>query len=143
MEKLIGYIPQEINLIEGTIKDNLCIGVKNHQFDEKKLNSIINDIQLREFVNKLPKGLDTDIGELGSKISGGEKQKIGICRALFRDPDILIFDESTSALDVESEIKFIETLNSIFKDKTKIIISHRPGAFKFCDTIIDLDYLKN
>jgi len=138
-KKLIGYIPQEINLIEGTIKDNLCIGIKNHEFDEKKLDSIIDNIQLREFVNKLPNGLDTDIGELGSKISGGEKQKIGICRALFRDPDILIFDESTSALDVESEIKFIETLNSIFKDKTKIIISHRPGAFKFCDKIYDLN----
>ena len=118
---------------------NILDLVKDRELDKEKLDSIIDNIQLREFVNKLPNGLDTDIGELGSKISGGEKQKIGICRALFRDPDILIFDESTSALDVESEIKFIETLNSIFKDKTKIIISHRPGAFKFCDKIYDLN----
>ncbi len=137
-KKLIGYIPQEINLIEGTIKENLCIGMRDTQFDINKLNNIIDDIQLRDFINKLPNGLDTDTGELGSKISGGEKQKIGICRTLFRDPEILIFDESTSALDIDSEKKFLEILNTRFSNKTKIIISHRLAAFDFCDKIYDL-----
>lgn len=136
-KKLIGYIPQEINLIEGTIKENICIGIDDLNLD--KIKKLIDDVQLGDFINKLPKGLDTDIGEIGSKISGGEKQKIGICRALFRDPEILIFDESTSALDNESEKKFIEALKTHFINKTKIIISHRHEPFKYCDKIYDLN----
>ena len=136
-KKLIGYIPQEINLIEGTIKENISIGIDDLNLD--KLNKLIDEVQLRDFINKLPKGFDTDIGEIGSKISGGEKQKIGICRALFRDPEILIFDESTSALDNESEKKFVEVLKTHFIKKTKIIISHRQEPFKYCDKIYDLN----
>jgi ATP-binding cassette, subfamily B, bacterial PglK len=137
-KKKIGYIPQDINLIEGTIKKNICLSIDDENFDETKLNKIIDDVQLRELINKLPLGINTNIGEMGSDISGGERQKIGISKALYRNPEILIFDESTSSLDDESEKKFIELLETKFKNKTKIIISHRLGAFKFCDEIYDL-----
>ena len=140
-KKLIGYIPQEINLIEGTIKENIFLGVDKTNYDEIRLSKILQDVQLDTFIQKLPNGLDTNISEIGSDISGGEKQKIGIARALYRNPEIIILDESTSSLDQESEIKIISILNSKFKNKTKIIISHRLAAFKFCDEIIDLDNL--
>ena len=140
-KKLIGYIPQEINLIEGTIKENIFLGVDKTNYDEIRLSKILQDVQLDTFIQKLPNGLDTNVNEIGSDISGGEKQKIGIARALYRNPEIIILDESTSSLDQESEIKIISILNSKFKNKTKIIISHRLAAFKFCDEIIDLDNL--
>ena len=141
-KKLIGYIPQEVNLIEGSIIENIYLGDDKKNFDKKKVTDLIKDVNLEKFINRLPNGLSTSISELGSNISGGEKQKIGICRALLRDPEILIFDESTSALDKESEAQLIEVLTKKFKNKTKIIISHREAAFKYCDEIIDLDLLK-
>ena len=137
-KKKIGYIPQDINLIEGSIKKNICLSIEDKDFDETRLNKIIDDVQLREIINKLPSGINTNIGEMGSDISGGERQKIGISKALYRNPEILIFDESTSSLDEESEKKFVELLEIKFKNKTKIIISHRLAAFKFCDEIYDL-----
>ena len=137
-KKKIGYIPQDINLIEGSIKKNICLSIEDKDFDETRLNKIIDDVQLRELINKLPSGINTNIGEMGSDISGGERQKIGISKALYRNPEILIFDESTSSLDEESEKKFVELLEIKFKNKTKIIISHRLAAFKFCDEIYDL-----
>ena len=142
-KSLIGYIPQEINLIEGTIKENICLGIDEKNCDVSTLKKILEDVNLDQFISNLPKGIDTNISEMGTDISGGEKQKIGIARALYRNPEILILDEATSSLDDESEMSIISILNSKFKNKTKIIISHRLAAFKFCDAIIDLDYLKN
>ena len=142
-KRLIGYVPQEINLIEGTIKENICLGIDNEKYNEAILKKIIKDVNLDQFISKLSKGIDTGISELGSDISGGEKQKIGIARALYRNPEILILDEATSSLDEESELSIVSVLNSKFKNKTKIIISHRLAAFKFCDEVIDLDNLKH
>ena len=140
-KKLIGYVPQEINLIEGTIKENICLGFQNQDIDERGLEEIIQNVQLKNFIDKFPKGINTSINEMGTDISGGEKQKIGIARALFRNPEILILDESTSSLDKESEMKIISILNTNFNDKTKIIVSHRIDAFKFCDKIFEMDSL--
>ena len=140
-KKLIGYVPQEINLIEGTIKENICLGFQNQDIDERGLEEIIQNVQLKNFIDKFPKGINTSINEMGTDISGGEKQKIGIARALFRNPEILILDESTSSLDKESEMKIISILNTNFNDKTKIIVSHRTDAFKFCDKIFEMDSL--
>jgi len=140
--KLIGFIPQEINLIDGSIKENICIGISDDNIDEKRLLDVLNEAQLKEFLDKLPDGINSYIGESGVNISGGEMQKIGIARTLYRNFEILILDEATSNLDSESEKKFIELLSTKYKDKTKIIISHRIEALKFCKKIYDLNHKK-
>ena len=140
--KLIGLIPQEINLIDGSIKENICLGISDDKIDEKKLLDVLNEAQLKEFLDKLPDGINSYIGESGVNISGGEMQKIGIARSLYRNFEILILDEATSNLDSDSEKKFIELLNIRYKDKTKIIISHRLEALKFCKKIYDLNNKK-
>lgn len=141
-KKLIGYVPQEINLIDGSIKENICIGISDDKIDEKKLFDVLNDAQLNGFLDKLPDGINSYIGESGVNISGGEMQKIGIARTLYRNFEILILDEATSNLDSESEKKFIDLLSTKYKDKTKIIISHRIEALKFCKKIYDLNHKK-
>ena len=140
--KLIGFIPQEINLIDGSIKENICLGISDDKIDEKKLFDVLNEAQLKEFLDKLPDGINSYIGESGVNISGGEMQKIGIARSLYRNFEILILDEATSNLDSNSEKKFIELLSTRYKDKTKIIISHRLEALRFCKKIYDLNKKK-
>jgi ATP-binding cassette, subfamily B, bacterial PglK len=137
-KKLIGYIPQEINLIEGSILENICLGIKSSDCDQKKISKIIEIVELEDFIKSLSEGVQTEVGELGSRLSGGQKQKIGIARALYRNPEILIFDESTSSLDEISEQKFIENLNHKFTGKTKLIISHRPTALKYCNKVLKI-----
>ena len=86
----------------------------------------------------LPNGLNTFIGERGSKLSGGQIQRIGIARALYHDPDFLVFDEATSALDIDTENKFIKVIQKILNKKTVFIISHRESTLKICDEIYEL-----
>ena len=95
--------------------------------------------KLENLVLKLPQGLNTSIGERGAKLSGGEKQKIAIARALYRDPEILIFDEFTSAMDTQTESDFVEEINSKYNEKTVIIVSHRESALKYCNKIYNMD----
>ncbi len=101
----IGYIPQNIFLLDGSIKSNIAFGVKNENIDQKKLNLAIEKSNLKSFIESLEDGVDTLIGELGNKISGGQKQRLGIARALYTDAKLLILDESTSSLDNQSEKK--------------------------------------
>ena len=89
------------------------------KLDVSTLKKFLEDVNLDQFISNLPKGIDTNISEMGTDISGGEKQKIGIARALYRNPEILILDEATSSLDDESEMSIISILNSKFKNKTK------------------------
>ena len=137
--KLIGYIPQNIHLIDDTIEKNISLGADIFKDKKEKLMSVIKKAQIEELISTLPKGMDTFIGEHGSNLSGGEKQKIGIARALYRDPEILIFDEVTSAMDLESEKKFVEEINKEYSDKTTIIVSHRLSALKYCKKIFNMD----
>ena len=92
-----------------------------------------------EFIKKLPKGYQTNIGELGNKLSGGEKQRITIARALLKDPDLLILDEATSALDSEAEMKVQQALDKLMKNRTSLIIAHKISTIKKADTILILD----
>ena len=137
--KLIGYIPQNIHLIDDTIEKNISLGADIFKDKKEKLMSVIKKAQIEKLISTLPKGMDTFIGEHGSNLSGGEKQKIGIARALYRDPEILIFDEVTSAMDLESEKKFVEEINKEYSDKTTIIVSHRLSALKYCKKIFNMD----
>ena len=131
-QKIIGFIPQNIFMIDNTLETNVAFGVEKENIDRDKVLKIMKLTELdRDFS---PESL---IGENGSLLSGGQKQKIAISRALYKDPQILIFDEPTSSLDIESEINFID--NFLKKnDKTIILISHREEPLKNCDLLYEL-----
>ena len=139
----IGFVHQEPSLFTGTIKENIIYGLENNDIiDEQKLNEEINkvlEIAQANFVfdKKLfPLGLDTYVGERGSKLSGGQKQRIAIARALIKKPKILILDEATSALDSESEYNFKKEIEKFKGKLTLIIISHRLSIIKDCEQIL-------
>ena len=134
-QKNIGYIPQDIYLLDDTIKNNIVFGIDEEKIDYKLLNESIKTAQLEKFIELSENKLDTIVGNRGAKISGGEKQRIGIARALYNNPKILIFDEATSALDIDNENKILEEIYDGINDKTLIIISHRNNTVKFCESI--------
>lgn len=107
--------------------------------DDANLNNAIEISQAKEFVDKLPEGTDYEIAQLGRNISGGQKQRLSIARALARKPEILIFDDSFSALDYKTDAKVREGLNTRLKDTTKIIVAQRISTIRHADKIIVLD----
>lgn len=133
----IGYVPQSIYLTDDTIEANIAFGEK--EIDAKRLNSAIDSAQLRKFIEKLPDGAKTFVGERGIRLSGGERQRISIARALYRNPEVLIFDEATSALDNETEARLMETIHSVSQNRTVIMIAHRLTTLKKCDRILVLE----
>jgi ATP-binding cassette subfamily C protein len=133
----IGYVPQSIYLIDDTIEKNIAFGEK--EIDFNRVNVAIEAAQLGKFIDVLPEGLKTVVGERGIRLSGGERQRISIARALYRSPEVLIFDEATSALDNETEARLMKTINAISKDRTVIMIAHRVTTLKNCDRIIVMD----
>tara|TARA_Y100000590_G_scaffold444015_1_gene574222 strand:- start:338 stop:1555 length:1218 start_codon:yes stop_codon:yes gene_type:complete len=135
-QSLIGYVPQNIFLLDDTIKNNITFG---SSLDDEKISKVIKLAALENFVQKKPKGLDQIVGEKGVKISGGEKQRIGIARALYRNPEILVFDEATSSLDLETESKILESLTKLKGTKTMIFISHRKSSLSICDKIFNVE----
>ena len=132
----IGLVNQEIFLFDGTIKENICY--PHYDIDEALLMEVANNSQCLEFIEKLPDGFDTIIGERGQKLSVGQKQRIGIARALYKKPDILIFDEATSAVDNETEYLIQKALKEIAKHCTTIVIAHRLSTIKNSNKIIVL-----
>ena len=134
-QKKIGYISQDIYLIDDTIKTNICFGLSDEEIKEDNLKLSIKKAQLEEFINDLPDKEMTTVGNVGSRISGGQKQRIGIARALYTNPDILVLDEATSSLDLNNEKKIIDEMNNLKGDKTIIIVSHRTNALANCDKI--------
>ena len=137
----VGYVPQEIFLLEDTIKNNITFGLEKEKIVIRQLEEICNKAQINDFIKTLPLKYDTMVGERGYNMSAGQKQRLGIARALYRNPDLLILDESTSSLDNETEKNFIEDVFENSKDKTIIFISHRLRALKKCDKIFDLSKL--
>ena len=138
----IGYIPQSIYLIDESIRDNIAFGIDADKIDEKRIWEVLEEAQLKEFVEELPEGLDTTIGDRGVRLSGGLRQRIGIARALYNDPEILVFDEATSALDNDTEAAVMEAVNSFHGRKTMIIIAHRLNTIEKCDMIYKVENMK-
>ena len=134
-QKQLGYVPQEVYLLDDTIRNNITFGIEKEEIDEKLLSDVIEKSQLKNLVNSLTKKLDTFIGDRGARLSGGEKQRIGIARALYNKPKVIVFDEATSALDIYNENKILKEIYENKKDKTLIIISHRNNTVKYCDLI--------
>lgn len=134
----VGYVPQQIFLIDDTIEKNITVGIEYDKIDTKLLNQAIELAQLSNFIKSLPKGLKTVVGERGVQISGGQLQRIGIARALYNNPEILILDEATSALDNKTEIEFIKSIELLKSKKTIIIIAHRISSLINCDRVYNL-----
>lgn len=135
---MVGSVPQQIELFAGNIVENIALG--DFEPDMKKITDLSEQLGISEFIEKLPNAYMTTIGEHGATLSGGERQRIAIARALYKDPEILIFDEATSSLDSISEKYVKQTLTDLAKQgKTIIIIAHRLSTVKNADTIIVLE----
>jgi len=132
----IAYVPQNISIINGSIRENITIGYKQNEINESKINSVLIGAQLEEFVFNLPNKLDTQITENGLNLSGGQRQKIGIARALLSEPGLLILDEATSSLDSKSESEIMKVINNLRKKVTLIVVAHRLSTVKDADQII-------
>jgi len=137
-QKILGYVPQMVYLTDDTIRNNIAFGVPQEKIDESKVINAVNLSQLEDFIKGLPFGLDTVVGERGVRISGGEKQRIGIARALYHDPQVLVLDEATASLDNNTERALMESINSLHRKITIIIIAHRLSTVKYCDKIFFL-----
>jgi len=137
LRQRIGSVPQQIELFAGTVTENIALG--DFEPDMRKIISLCERLGIREFIEKLPQSYGTFIGEHGASLSGGERQRIAIARALYKDPDVLIFDEATSSLDTLSEQYVKQTLTDLAQEgKTIVIIAHRLSTVKHADTIIVL-----
>ncbi|MEH6995688.1 ABC transporter transmembrane domain-containing protein [Neobacillus drentensis] len=137
VRKWIGYVPQDHVLFSKSVKENILFG--KSQATEEELEKAIDLSALRKDLEMLPEGLETLVGEKGVALSGGQKQRISIARALIRNPEILILDDSLSAVDAKTEKKIIENIREIRKDKTTIITTHRMSAVQHADQILVLD----
>ncbi len=136
--RMIGYVPQSTFLIDSSIRENITFGLESKEIDDELVFSAIKQAQLEEFVNSLPDGIDTVVGERGVKISGGQRQRIAIARALYYNPDIIVFDEATSSLDTDTEQAVMEAIERLYGNKTIIIIAHRLTTIKNCDKIYEV-----
>ncbi len=139
-QRNIGYVPQTIYLTDSTIASNIAFGVDSENININKVKLAATLANLDKFIlEELSNGYDTMIGEAGVRLSGGQRQRIGIARALYHDPQLLIFDEATSALDNQTEKIIIDSIHSLSKKKTIILIAHRLQTVKECDVIYVLD----
>lgn len=134
---LIGIVPQEVTLFHDSISHNILYA--NFLADEKMLLDTINLSSLEKTIKKLPEGLQTIVGERGSKLSGGERQRIGLARAIIRHPKMYIFDEATSSLDSKTENQILKNIKTISNNVSTLIISHKLSAISFADRILRLD----
>lgn len=140
---IIGYVPQTIYLIDDTIISNIAFGVSSEDVDLDRINEVIKLSQLTSFIDQLPEGLNTNVGERGVKISGGQLQRIGIARALYNNPSILVLDESTSALDNFTEKEIMKSVELLLSESiTVIIIAHRLSTLDKCDIVYRLEKRK-
>ena len=131
LQNIIGYVPQNIYLLDASIRENILFSKKEFNFDKNFLNNVIEKSGLEKFINSLPLGMETQIGELGAKLSGGQIQRIGIARMLYKNPEIIILDEATNALDEETELQILKSIEKFKQTKTIIIITHKKDNLFF------------
>lgn len=132
-QRTIGYIPQQIYLTDESLRRNVAFGIADDAIDEKAIDRAVERAQLRELIASLPRGLDTIVGERGVRLSGGQLQRVGIARALYHDPQVLVLDEATSSLDALTEGEVMDAIGKLRGDKTILIIAHRPSTVEGCD----------
>tara|TARA_E500000178_G_C16720005_1_gene616770 strand:- start:311 stop:742 length:432 start_codon:yes stop_codon:yes gene_type:complete len=131
---MIGYVQQEVYLTDQSIRQNITFSKDETNFE--RLHAAIDNAQLKGFIETLKDGIETMVGERGVRLSGGERQRIAIARALYNDPQVLIFDEATSALDTETEKKLLKTIDGLAQNRTIIMITHKLSTLKGCDRVV-------
>jgi ABC-type multidrug transport system fused ATPase/permease subunit len=136
----VSVVLQETELFNASLRDNITMAaVGEQELSEEHLQEVLRIAHLSSLLEKLPEGLESVVGEKGVKLSGGEKQRVGIARALYRKPDLLLLDEATSHLDVESEKLIQEALHDVFQKVTAVVIAHRLSTIREMDRIVVLD----
>jgi ATP-binding cassette, subfamily B, bacterial PglK len=136
----IGYVPQDVLIIEGTIRDNVSMGFPHGPKTDDLVWEALHLAQLDEFVKNLPNTIDSKVGDRGIKISGGQRQRLGIARALFTKPKLLVLDEATSSLDGETEFALSKSIKSLHGKVTVVMIAHRLSSVREVDRLI---YMEN
>ena len=143
--KKTGYVQQDVFVFQGTLAENIALGSRD--IDSEKLERVLKQVCLYEWVQSLPQGVDTLLGEYGSRLSGGQKQRIGIARALYKEAEVILLDEATSALDNATEKEVNDTLYQLkqhCKGLTILSIAHRESSLAYCDRVITMeDFMKS
>lgn len=135
----IAYVPQDVLVINKTVRENLTLGYDANSVPDELINFALDTASLNEFVRSLPNGINTEVGERGASISGGQRQRLGIARALITNPLLLVLDEATSALDGETELRIAESINKLKGKCTVIMIAHRLSSIRNADKVIYMD----
>jgi ABC-type multidrug transport system fused ATPase/permease subunit len=136
----IAYVPQDINIASGTILENISLGFPLESVNSNYLERALRLAKLTEFINELPEGVNTNVGEFGSRLSGGQKQRIALARALYLNPKIIVLDEATSSLDAETEFEISNAIKDLRGEITVILIAHRLSTVRDADKVI---YMEN
>jgi ABC-type multidrug transport system fused ATPase/permease subunit len=135
----IAYLPQQVFLIDNTLRRNIALGCQDDDIDNNRVDEALRQARLSDFLKLLPLGLDTVLGERGVRLSGGQRQRVALARAFYHGRNILVMDESTSALDKETENEIVDEIRRLKGDKTMIVIAHRLSTVADCDRIYRLD----
>ena len=135
----ISHVPQNIFLTDSSIAENIAFGIPKNEIDERKIRNASKNAYIDHFIEKLSNGYESNVGERGVKISGGQLQRIGIARALYRNTNVLIFDEATSALDNHTEALIMNNINNLHDEKLLIMISHRLNTLEECNRIFEME----
>jgi ATP-binding cassette subfamily C protein len=138
-QRRVGYVPQQVLLLDETLAENVALGVAPERIDRERVREALGAARLTEVVDRLPDGLDTRLGEGGVRLSGGERQRTAIARALYHEPDIVVFDEATSALDPETERDLATAINALSGERTVFVVAHRLDLARRCDQVIFIE----
>lgn len=136
---VVGYVPQKPGLVSGSVRENVALGVPGGEIDEDRVTEALNQAQLSDFINSLPLGVNSPLGLHVDSLSGGQIQRIGLARALYARPQLLILDEATSALDAETEASITSSLQNLKQETTVIVVAHRLATVKDADRVVVLD----
>ena len=132
----IGYVPQTVYLSNGSLLENICLGLPRESMNEQEAWRVLEAVHLASWVSELEEGINTPVGERGSRLSGGQRQRLGIARALYQNPALLVLDEATSSLDAESEYEISSTIHELKNEVTTVVIAHRLSTVMNADQVV-------
>lgn len=138
-QRRIGYVVQNPHIIDNTVLANITLGLNPDEVDRERLREAIETSKLDEIIRQLPEGMDTVVGQKGSKLSGGQAQRLGIARALYRDVDVIVLDEATKSIDPQTEAEIIDNITRMKNEKTIIMVTHKLQTLQQCDRIYMLE----